>query len=71
MKLGLCRVPSCTDVSETVAVALPCQSSADVSMTVAVSEMVAVTFPFHSCADISMTVAMALPRQSCANVSGR
>ena len=34
VKLGLCRAPCCADVSETVAMALPCQSCADVSMTV-------------------------------------
>ena len=29
-----CRAPSCADISETVAMALPCQSYADVSETV-------------------------------------
>ena len=35
MKPRLCRTPSCADVSETVAVALPCQNGVGVSMTVA------------------------------------
>ena len=64
MKLGLCHAPRCTGVSERVAVALPCEGGADVSMTVAMA------LPCQSCAGVSMTVAMALPRQSCADVSG-
>ena len=37
MKLELCCAPSCADVSETVAKALPCQSRPDVSDTVAMA----------------------------------
>ena len=37
MKQGLCRALSCVDVSETVALALPCQSCADVSEKVAMA----------------------------------
>ena len=59
----LCRAPSCADVSETVAMALPCQSFADVS------ETVAMALPYQSCAVVSETVAMALPCQSCADIS--
>ena len=37
VKLGLCRVPSCAGISFTVAMALPCQSHADMSLTVAMA----------------------------------
>ena len=47
VRLGLCRAPSCADVSETVAKALPCQSCADVS------ETVTKALPCQSCADTS------------------
>ena len=78
MKLGLSRAPSCADVSETVAVALPCQSGADVWMTVAMA------LPCQSCADGRDgscgcaapklcrrvgTIAKAMPRQSSAQAS--
>ena len=35
MKLGLCHAPSGAGVSETIAMAFPCQNCADVSETVA------------------------------------
>ena len=45
---------------ETVAMALPCQSCADLS------ETVAMALQCQSCADVSKTVAKALPCQSSA-----
>ena len=64
MRLGLCRVPKCADVLETVAKAFPCQSCADVL------ETVAEALPCQSCADVPETVAEAFPCQSCVDVSG-
>ena len=51
VRLGLCCAPSCADISETVAKALPRHSCVD-----NVSETVANAMLCHSCADISETV---------------
>ena len=46
-ELGFCRAPCCADVSETIAMTLPCQSRADVS------ETEAMALPYQSRADVS------------------
>ena len=62
-EIGLCCTPSCADVSETVAVAFPCQNCAGVLVTVVMD------LSCQSCADDLETVAMAMLCQSCAEVS--
>ena len=68
VRLRLCRAPSCADVSETVAKALPCQSCTHLS------ETVAEALPCQICADISETVARvySVPKlRGCVGRTGR